>query len=716
MSFKLKRRLGAFAAAGAYLAASPSLADAPATPVSQVVVSAAPQPAASSLPRSTFADGASGSSDTADLLGLDSEAAGGFSSRPVIHGLGDERINILVDGTPVALACPNHMNPPLSYTDPQTVRQATVIAGISPVSLGGDSLGGTIVIDTQGPQFSDTSTMTLSGEASANYRSNGDGAGGSLAATLASDRLSLAYAGSVARSGDYRGGGSDGLVRSTEYETTDQTLALAAKTQAGQFDLRVGLQDAPYEAFPNAFMDMTLNRSWNVAGGWLQDFGWGEAKIRFDWRDTLHKMNFLADKGGDANGGMPMDNRTRSGGVLAETDVRVSATQVLRLGGEVRGETLTDNWPAVPGSMTEGPESFLNMNHGVRTRLGAFAEWEAAWNSQLSTVLGVRGDRVWMNAGQVHDYAPGMSVVDDMAAAAFNATDRGRRDDHFDFAALARWRPAEHASFDLGISQKTRSPGLYERYAWAQSAMSQMNGWFGDGNGYVGNLNLKPEVAETVGGSAELTGGSVHPWTLKANPWFTRVRDFIGADQIGMLGGMPMGGMGGMGMGMGGPFVLLQFANHRAELYGADLSGSVRLWNSASLGKLELSGSASTTRGTDLDTRVPLYHIMPPKGRLKLDHSLGPWGSRLEVVAVARKDRVDITREEPETGGYTLVNLGTAYSRRRFKLEGGIDNLFDTAWTPPLGGLSLGDYAATGMVRPLPGRGRSINVGLSASF
>src|SRR5450631_2452779 len=57
-----------------------------------------------------------GSSDTAALLsGIDVAQAGGISGLPMIHGLGDDRIRTLVNGVPVAAACPMHMNPPLSY-------------------------------------------------------------------------------------------------------------------------------------------------------------------------------------------------------------------------------------------------------------------------------------------------------------------------------------------------------------------------------------------------------------------------------------------------------------------------------------------------------------------------------------------------------------------------------------------------------------------------
>jgi hypothetical protein len=46
-------------------------------------------------------------SDTASLLsGVDSAQAGGVSGLPMIHGLGDDRIRILVNGVPVAPPAP----------------------------------------------------------------------------------------------------------------------------------------------------------------------------------------------------------------------------------------------------------------------------------------------------------------------------------------------------------------------------------------------------------------------------------------------------------------------------------------------------------------------------------------------------------------------------------------------------------------------------------
>lgn len=72
-----------------------------------------------------------------DVPGVSFYGAGQVSSLPVIHGLADDRLRVKIDGMDLIAACPNHMNPALSYLDPSQVDTLTVYAGISPVSAGG---------------------------------------------------------------------------------------------------------------------------------------------------------------------------------------------------------------------------------------------------------------------------------------------------------------------------------------------------------------------------------------------------------------------------------------------------------------------------------------------------------------------------------------------------------------------------------------------------
>ena len=73
---------------------------------------------------------------------------GALATIPILHGLDDERVRVVTNGMFVSPSCPNHMNPPLSYVDPSAVGQLRVMAGITPVSIGGDSIAGTIVVDS----------------------------------------------------------------------------------------------------------------------------------------------------------------------------------------------------------------------------------------------------------------------------------------------------------------------------------------------------------------------------------------------------------------------------------------------------------------------------------------------------------------------------------------------------------------------------------------
>src|SRR3546814_15989590 len=94
-----------------------------------------------------------------------------------------------------------------------------------------------------------------------------------------------------------------------------------------------------------------------------------------------------------------------------------------------------------------------------------------------------------------------------------------------------------------------------------------------------------------------------------------------------------------------------------------------------------------------------------------LEHRLGGWESTVELAVVADKNRVDATRNESRTNGYALVNLRTGYAWGKYRLGLDVQNLFDKGYDLPLGGMSLGDYKATGDLRPVPGRGRAFHTG-----
>ena len=155
---------------------------------------------------------ASLTSDSARLLtevpGVAVSEAGAISGLPSIRGLSDDRLRVQVDGVDLMPACPNHMNPALSYIAPSRVARVTVFAGVTPVSVGGDSLGGTVVVRSAEPEFAESGRYLVHADLGSSFRSNGQGLSFHSGGMAAIDWLSIAYDESIARSDNYHAGGA----------------------------------------------------------------------------------------------------------------------------------------------------------------------------------------------------------------------------------------------------------------------------------------------------------------------------------------------------------------------------------------------------------------------------------------------------------------------------------------------------------------------------
>lgn len=649
------------------------------------------------------------SEDAVSLLlgepGVAVQAGGGTTALPVVRGMADDRMLVTVDGAEATAFCPNHMNPPGSYVLAGSVTSIALSPTLSPVSAGGDNIGGVIAITTRGPVFAATGEgPRTEGEASLTYRSVINGGSASIRASVAGERLSLGVESAWARGENYRSGyGRD--VLSTEYETYDAAVTLAARTDQGVISLRAGRQFTPYQAFPNQRMDMTENASNFADLRYDGAYAWGDVTARASWRDVEHEMNFLPDKGGD----MPMLTHGVDLGLALAVTLPTGQDASLALGLDVRRTDLDDWWPPVAGSMMMGPNRYLNINNGSRDRTGLWAEWAGPLGGAWTGVAGLRLERVETNAGDVQPYSwTGMMNAADIAAAtAFNARDRKRTDDVADLTLLARWDPSSAVSLELGYARKTRTPNLYERYAWGMGQMSAaMTSLAGDANAWIGDMDLKPETANNLGATLRLSAGAANR-QLTVSLFHAEIEDYVDADPIGVFG-------------PGGSFARLRFANHDARMQGAEVSGRTDLWTLGGFAPAVLTGSVSWVRGENRDTGDDLYHMAPVTSRVSLEQPLGAWTAVAELELVGEKDRVNAPRNEPVTDSYALFNLrGVWRPTERLRVDVAIENLSDEAYDLPLGGVSFGDFKAGGMVPPiaaLPGPGRSFNLGLTVGF
>ena len=704
-------------------------------------------------------------SDSARLLigipGVSTYGAGGVSSLPVIHGLADDRLRTQVDGVDIMAACPNHMNSPLSYIDPSAVASVDVYAGVTPVSVGGDSIGGSIVVRSADPAFAPSGEHLLKGEAGASYRSNGNGWGGNLGGTFATERLSVAYAGAYTQSDNYRAGSDfkdytftgrmghslpKDEVGSTYYESANQSVRLAWRAGPHLVDFTYSRQDLPDEGFANQRMDLTDNTASLFNLAYTGALGWGTLKARAYYQDTSHDMDFGDDKRywyGTASGGMgmngsacspisatcaagmPMKTDGENTGVSVDAAMRIRGEDLLRVGVEIQDNRLNDWWP--PSGSGMWPYEFVNINDGQRTRYAAFGEWEVR-NARWSSILGARFESVATDAGRVHGYNLDSSPTGGVGgmgnqtrdAALFNTASRRRTDANWDVAWLARYTPSATQTYEFGLAQKSRSPNLYERYTWSTWQMAAfMNNFVGDGNGYVGNVDLEPEVARTISVTADWHDAAAERWSVRVTPYYTDVKDYIDAVQWDAATNAPRV------VPVIDQFTVLRYVNQSARLYGADLAADYRMPGTTALGRFSTQLVASYTHGTNERTDGDLYHVMPLNGRLTVTQESGAWRNTIEGEFVSAKDDVSEPRNELQTAGYGLLHLRSSYERAAWRIEIGVENLFDRYYEPPLGGAYVGQ-GSTMMVpmppnepqwgTPVPGAGRSIYASVHLTF
>ncbi|MDO5693169.1 MAG: TonB-dependent receptor plug domain-containing protein [Pseudomonadota bacterium] len=670
-----------------------------------------------------------------DLPGASVQGAGGVSGLPVLRGLSDERLRVQVDGMDLLASCPNHMNPALSYIDPAQIGRITVFAGITPVSAGGDSLGGTVQVESAQPVFAAPGQdALLGGSVGGSYRGNGGAVGLNASAHYATEQLSLRYDGAFSRAGNYRAarafkpaapGTEQGQplpgdeVASTSYRTQNHRLGAAWRQARNLWQVDLGWQHMPFQAFPNQRMDLTDNRSTQFNARYTGQFDWGDLKLRAWHQHVEHKM----DMGGDRHTygtGMPMLTDAATTGALAQANWLFSDRDTLRVGAEALRYRLFDWWPPVGGSGSMAPNSFWNLDDGRRDKLSAFAEWQTDWNPRWTTLLGLRTTHVVTDAGPVQGYSGLPTWADD--AAAFNTQGRKRQNTLWDISAMARYTPDAGQSYEAGFARKTRAPSLYQRYPWSTNTMAAgMNNFLGDGNGYLGNPDLNPEVAYTLSVSGDWHEATEQPaWGVKANAYVTQIENYIDAvrcpaTQCTMPGNLTATDS----------FVMLRYANQRARLLGLDVSGHWRFSDSAAAGRFTLTGALGLLHGKNLSTGDGLYNTMPPNLKLGLEHRIslgqGHWTTALDWHGVMAKTRVSAVRNEIKTHGYGLLNLRGSYELKGLRIDLGIDNLLNKAHALPLGGAYIGQGRSMMLNTvpwgvAVPGPGRSFYVGAQLTF
>lgn len=584
-----------------------------------------------------------------------------------VHGVSGDRVRVLVDGMTLTPACPNHMDPPLHYAAAGEDMRVDLMAGVSPVSYGGDSLGGVVRVSPPLPRFVEDGDALVSGHVGGFYRGSHEAYGATAELGYTAADLTAEWTGAWSTAGDLRFPG--GTVRATGFDTMRSDLRMAMRTEGGFLAVDAGLtrtRDAGTPALP---MDMIRDDSWHLGLRHQATRGADTFETRVYVHDIDHLMNNYSLRPAMMRMEAPASSSDFG---LRSVWSRETGSGTWRLGVDLhRNEFDADQVNVMSGARRD---TFADNR---RNRIGVFAEWEGEVSEGWTVLAGIRGDHVGTRAGAVRPgFGPPQVFAD---AAAFNAGDRSHDDFLVDAMAALRYESDPETTWELAVAMNNRAPSLVERYLWTSLNASA---GLADGQKYKGNTNLDPERSLQVSGAVERRGDG---WEIRFSPFLQYVDDYIQ--------GRPDSG--------GGAF--LQFQNlNRARLYGADLEARYELRED-----LAISGFVSHVRGRDLENNDNLYRVAPLRGLVDLAWTGVPWEAHLECEWADSQDDTAAFNGEPATPGYGLWHVRLA---REFdvgaRVELGVENVFDKGYADHLEGINRVGGSDVAVGQRVPGAGR----------
>lgn len=666
------------------LALPPCLASAAEPPVLEEILVTAQRPgfapfaSSHAAPAPALADLAGA---LAELPGVAVVKNGPLTGIAQVRGLSGDRVNILVDGMHITPACPNHMDPPLHYAAPADTESLTLIAGASPVSAGGDALGASILARSARPVFQAGNAWQAQGKIDAGYSGANDGWNLGLSAGTGNRDNALSYAGNLARGDDLKY--ANGTVKDSGYDSQRHKFSFAHAADAGRFDASISRHRVRDAGNPSLPMDMVKDDADAVNLAWEGRLGDTRMTARAYWHDIEHLMDSYSLRGLAA--GMVAPAASTDLGLVLGGKRNLAGGRV-NFGAEwLQNEFATSSWTSA------GVFSSDILRDATRDRLGVYGEWQGALGGAWSANLGLRSDTVRMNTGNVNATAGGTVAAD---RAAFNALSHKTSDHNWDWNALFQYAAAPDRGYEIGLTRKTRSPSLLERYEWTPTNASAGQA---DGNTYFGQIGLKPEVAHALSAAVQAKASGLD---YKLGAFYQQVSDYI----------------------VGTPYLYtdpskaapynaatsyrLRYENHAARLYGLDGSLGYKA------GAWQFSGVLSYVRGRNLDSDSDLYRIAPLRLTLQAEHRAGAWSNSLRMRAAQGQDKLAIYNlpglsNELPTPGYAVFDWHAQWrAAKGMKVNFGIDNLLDKLYYDHLGGVNrvAGSDVLVGARLPSAGR------------
>ncbi|MEM8560620.1 MAG: TonB-dependent receptor [Pseudomonadota bacterium] len=633
------------------------------------------------------------SPDVAQLLkeapGANVNSNGPLTGIPQYRGMYGSRVATSIDGNQLAPSGPNWMDPPISYVVGSQLESLEVYRGIVPVSVAQESIGGAVDAKVNKGRFTNSSDFDVTGRfiTSAQSVNSGYNLNANVYASNDQHRFKVAALTESGDNADFSGG----KIRPTEYERQRYDIGYGFRTGPHTLQLDYGFNDTGETGTPALPMDIQYIRGdlYNVAYNFEASADTDIALTLYG-SDLRHAMTNYEMRP-PPMAGMWRRNKAESEniGFKVQGDRR-DANGEWRVGVDGFGSSHDSNI-----SNPNNPMFFVvNFNDAEREVLGAFIEREQNFNTQWSTEVGVRYNRVSMDAGQVNG-APAMMMPPAMMLRDnFNNAQRSQDDDNIDLVAKVWYAATDNSSWYLGLARKNRSPSYQERYLWLPL---EATAGLADGRTYTGTVDLDAETANQVEIGLDYNDGAL---VLSPRLFYSKIDDYIQGTPSTNQAAIMFVQMMNMMNGTNNP-PPLEFNNVDAEIYGFDMDWSYQINRNWAV-----SGILNYVRGERDDINDNLYRIAPPNATFRLSYAQPDWSASIESVLYAEQDDVSETNFEQTTSGYGIVNIsGTWQATAALQLAAGVDNLFDNEYENHLNGYNRVNNPDIERGERLPGYG-----------
>ena len=651
---------------------------------------------------------------------------GAISGQTYYRGIFGPRMNVLIDDIRINSGGPNWMDPPLHYMPNSLVESFEVERGLDSVSSG-STLGTTVRVTPKSSKFSDQDQFSIQSdiEVSAHSADSGYNAGGIVGIANKTHRFHIT--GSRDDGDDYQSG--DGDVDGTEYER--DSVGAGYGVQFGvhelSFDARyvsskdTGTPSLPLD--PNFFHTELYNAKY------FGEFSHFDVALEVFHTDIEHQMRNFDLRPAPNFSSLPLPpfagtDRREVDVTSDDSGASLTLSKTLsngELSFGIDGHNADHNATVLDPDVA--PFFVTNFNNAEEDHVEIFSEWNGTYN-HATIELGVRVKHVKTDADEIDAQPanlPAASMMGTPPAAVralrdrFNSADRSQKDDLLDLVAKVTFPLSDQLSLVTGYARKSRSPSYIERYMWIPL---NVNAGLGDGNNYIGNVELDPEWSNQFELGLDWANDRAY---FSPRAHYQRINNYIqGVAVEANAFNMPVIGVSG---GANGDATPLQFANVEAEIYGFDTD-----WGYQINRDWMLTGSASYVRGKRRDVNDNLFHIAPPRASAALTRNFGEGSITIEGVVVAKQTKIsDELTDDPgnpnnnndSTPGYGLINLYGQYTPSRYSnvsIQAGVENLLDKEYTDHLNGFNRVAGNGVDIGDRLPGPGINAFVTLGVTF